>query len=84
MSAAANDNNRIHQRVQNIFREVFGDQQLTICDATTAADIPQWGSLTHINLILALEEEFQFEFSSEEVTSMTCVGDLLTVIEKRQ
>lgn len=73
----------ISDRVQKVFREVFEDPALTISTQTTAADIPKWDSLTHINLIIALEEEFRVQFSSQEVTSMTCVGDLFTLLEHK-
>lgn len=45
-------------------------------------DIPNWDSLTYINLIIALEEEFGIHFTSEEVASMACVGDLFSLLEK--
>lgn len=69
--------------VQKVFREVFENPALVITEHTTAADIPTWDSLTHINLIIALEEEFGIQFTSEEVTSMTCVGDLFTLLKKK-
>ncbi len=78
------DGQEIRQRVQKIFREVFESPSLIVSERTTAADIPSWDSLTHINLIIALEEEFGIQFSSEEVTSMTCVGDLFAVLERKR
>ena len=74
----------IHDRAQEVFREVFEDPMLAISEQTEAADIPEWDSLAHINLILALEEEFGIEFSSAEVTSMANVGDLFTVLETKR
>ena len=71
-------------RVQNVFREIFEDSGLIVTDQTVAADIPKWDSLTHISLILALEEEFGIEFSSEEVTSMADVGDLIATLETKE
>ena len=70
-------------RVQKVFREVFEEPALAVSAQTTAADIPEWDSLTHINLIVALEEEFGIRFSSREVSSMACVGDLFTVLERK-
>ena len=74
----------IHSRVQQVFHQVFEDSTLVISEKTKADDVPSWDSITHISLILALEEEFGIEFSSEEVTSMTCVGDLFAVLQKKQ
>ncbi len=73
----------MRERVQNVFRDVFEDPMLLITEKTTAADIPTWDSLTHITLIVSLEEEFGIQFTSMEVTSMSCVGDLFTLLEKK-
>lgn len=73
----------VRNRVENVFREVFEDPMLAVSEKTAAADIPTWDSLTHISLILALEEEFGIEFTSLEVTSMSCVGDLFILLEEK-
>ena len=70
-------------RVQEVFRRVFDEPGLRVTDATTAADIPAWDSLTHIGLILALEEEFSVQFSTREVASMQRVGDLHRLLEQK-
>lgn len=73
----------MRERVQNVFRDVFEDSMLLITEKTTAEDIPTWDSLTHITLVVSLEEEFGIQFTSMEVTSMSCVGDLFTLLEKK-
>ena len=73
----------MREQVQNVFRDVFEDPMLLITEKTTAADIPTWDSLTHITLIVSLEEDFGIQFTSMEVTSMSCVGDLFTLLEKK-
>ena len=77
------DLQQMRERVQKVFREVFDDPELTVSEETVASDIPKWDSLTHIDLIMALEEEFGFQFSSDEVISMACVGDLFAIIAKK-
>ena len=71
-------------QVQEVFRRVFGRSALTIDASTTAADIAEWDSLTHINLIIALEQEFGVQFSSQDVASMSCVGDLFKVLQQKR
>ena len=71
-------------RAQKVFREVFEDPDLLISAETTAADIPKWDSLAHINLIIAIEQEFGVLFRSEEITSMSRVGDLFTLLEQKK
>lgn len=70
----------VEVRVERVFREVFEDSALVVGPATTAADIPPWDSLEHINLIMALESEFGIEFASVEVTTMSRVGDLYLIL----
>jgi acyl carrier protein len=73
----------LERRVEQVFREVFEDPALSVGAATTAADIPRWDSLEHINLIMALEREFGVEFTSAEVTSMSRVGDLYPILRAK-
>lgn len=70
-------------RLISIFREVFGDPTLVVTPELKADDVPAWDSLNHINLIVAIEAEFGFEFTAEELGSMTKVGDLLTILSQR-
>ncbi len=74
----------IQDQAQQVFREVFENPSLIITEKTVAADIPEWDSLAHINLINALEQSFGFQFTSEEVTSMANVGDLFRLLEQRK
>ena len=74
----------IHNRVQKVFREVFEDPLLAISEQTEAADIPEWDSLAHINLILALEEEFDTEIPDEEAEKITTVQEAIDYIVAHQ
>ena len=68
--------------VQEVFRTVFNDPDLTIQPGTAAKDVPSWDSFNHLNLILALEERFGVRFSSEEIAAMANVGDLFTTLNR--
>lgn len=71
------------ERVNLVFRDVFDDPSISVSDATTADDIEDWDSLEHINLILALEEEFGMKFSMGEVTGMANVGEAVDILLQR-
>lgn len=71
------------ERVNAVFRDVFDDSSITVNDATTANDIEEWDSLEHINLIVALEEEFGMKFTMGEVTGMKNVGEAADIIVAR-
>ncbi len=45
--------------------------------ASTAADFASWDSLSHWDMISAVEDEYDIEFSLEEVSAFKCLGDIL-------
>ena len=68
-------------KVEEVFREVFEDSEMTLTPETTAKDVPEWDSFNHINLIVGLEDAFDISFSTEEMASMANVGDLVTLLQ---
>lgn len=71
------------EKVNDIFRMVFDDDTLAVTEETTANDVDGWDSLTHMNLIMALESLFSIRFSPKELGSLRNVGDLLGVIQRK-
>ena len=67
----------------NVFRDVFDDNSIVINDQTTANDIEDWDSLEHINLIEAVEKEFNMRFQMREVSGMKNVGEMVDIISAR-
>lgn len=63
-----------------VFRNVFGNEALTLSRTTTAQDVDGWDSLMHINLIVAIEREFKIRFTSREITALRNVGELIDLI----
>lgn len=70
------------EQLQKIFRKVFHSEELLISERTSARDIPMWDSLTHLELIAAVEEAFDVKFSFNDVMAFNSVGDMIAVIEK--
>lgn len=69
----------IFEKLTDIFRDVFDDEDITLTEATTAADIEDWDSLTHITLLAAVEEEFGVKFGMKAVQNLKNVGELNTL-----
>lgn len=70
----------IFKKLNEIFREVFDDDEIVVSEATTSADIEEWDSLEHINLIVAVEKCFEIKFNMGEVSSMKDVGEMADMI----
>lgn len=66
--------------VQNIFRDIFDLEDLTIDDYTTSNDIEGWDSLNHIGIISAVEKEFKIKFALGELSTLNNVGSMLNLI----
>lgn len=73
----------VTERLTEVFRTTFGDEEITLEREMTADDIEAWDSVSHITLIYAVEEEFGFTFSSKDLGALGCVGDLMDIIRKR-
>ena len=73
----------IQLRLTDIFRSVFDDPELRLTAAMTAKDVPEWDSLSHITLIVAIEREFRIRFTTAEVAGLMNVGDLADRIRKK-
>ena len=70
----------VYEKLNEIFRDVFDDEDITVNDATTADDIEDWDSLEHINLVVAVEEEFSFKIPMGKVVTMKNVGEMVDII----
>ena len=70
--------------LNDVFRDLFDDQSISLNDGTTAADVDGWDSLEHINLILAVEEKFNMKFTMGEVTGMKNIGEMIDIIIKKR
>lgn len=73
----------IYQRLNKVFREVFDDDTITVNAETVSDDIEDWDSLEHINLVVAVEDEFGMKFKMSEVTGMKNVGEMVEIIRGR-
>lgn len=66
-----------------VFRQVFDDPSISLTPSTTADDVEGWDSLSHINLIMAVENRFNIRFKQKEVSSFKNVGDLARCVESK-
>ncbi len=72
----------IFEKLTEVFADVFDDDSITLTDATTADDIEEWDSLTHITLIAEVEDAFDMKFSMKDVLGMKNVGEMVDILER--
>ncbi len=70
----------VYERLNVVFRDVFDDESITVRDETTADDVDGWDSFEHINLVVAVEEEFSFKIPMGKVVTMKNVGEMVDII----
>ena len=63
-----------------IFKNVMDNDDISVSYQTVAADIEEWDSLTHIQLVVAIEKHFRIRFSSSEITKFKNVGEMAETI----
>jgi acyl carrier protein len=65
-----------------IFRDVLENDDIELTELTVAADVPEWDSLNHIYLVVAIEKQFKIKFTTHQIQSWQCVGDVLNELNK--
>jgi len=73
----------VEERLTAVFRDAFDDDRITLHDHTTADDIEEWDSLSHISLVLSVEKEFGLRLSAAEVGALGNVGEMIDLIVAR-
>lgn len=77
------EHNDILVQVQGIFRQVLDDEEIVLIDTTVADDVDGWESLTHIQLVVAIEKHFGIKFTSKEILGWKNVGELIDCIASK-
>jgi len=77
------DQTAIEQRLNQVFQEVFGNDDLQVQDNTTPADVAGWDSLAHMRLILGIEREFKVKFTTRELAMLNSVGSVKDVLRSK-
>ncbi len=73
----------ILKTVTSIIQETLELPQLVVTNETSANDVDEWDSMTHIQLIAAIEAKFKVRFALGELQTLKNVGDMIALITKK-
>ena len=73
----------ILSQIQEIFHDQLDDESIVLTPETTAEDVDDWDSLTHIMLVVAVEKHFKVKFTSNEILSWKNVGEMMNCIMEK-
>ena len=71
-------------KVKEIFSDVLNLEESIINDNFSQQTCERWDSLNHLNIVIALEEEFDVSFEPEEIATMTSLQSVLISIESKR
>lgn len=77
------DKAAILQKLNTVFIEVLDNEKIVLKHETAAHDIGEWDSLTHIQLVVAVEKQFGIRFLSREIRQWNNVGDMIDSISNK-
>ncbi|PIF43432.1 acyl carrier protein [Chryseobacterium sp. 52] len=75
--------NEILTKLSEIFREELDNEDIALTAETTANDVEEWDSLSHIQLIVAVEKAFGIRFTSSEIQSWNNVGEMADSVSSK-
>jgi acyl carrier protein len=75
------DNKETLNQIQEIFRDQLDEESIILTSETTADDVDDWDSLTHIMLVVAIEKHFKIKFTSTEILAWNNVGDMVNSVQ---
>jgi acyl carrier protein len=76
-------NKELLSQVQEIFRDVLDNDEIKLNHYTSASDIEEWDSLSHIQLVVAIEKHFKIRFTSKEIMSWKNVGEMIECLTRK-
>lgn len=76
------ERNEILAKINEIAKDVFDNDEVELTEQTTAADVEEWDSLSHLSLVSDIEDEFSITFTLAEISGSKNVGEFIDALIK--
>lgn len=73
----------ILNEVTAVFSDTLDEDKLQLQESSTADDVEGWDSLTHVQLVVAVEKKFKIRFTAKEIQGWKNVGELIDSISSK-
>jgi acyl carrier protein len=73
----------IFEQIRDLASDLFGVPPQSITARSSPDAVEQWDSTQHLTLVLAIEEQFQLQFSPEEIEQMSSIGQIAQLVESK-
>lgn len=70
-------------QVTAVFMDTLDEDNITLTESSTADQVEGWDSLTHVQLVVAVEKKFKIRFAAKEIQSWKNVGELIDSISSK-
>lgn len=70
-------------QLEPIFRDILDNSRLNLTRESNASNVAGWDSLAHINLISAIEQQFEISFTLGELQELRNVGEMIDLMERK-
>lgn len=64
--------------------ELFNVPRAQLTPASSPDSVPDWDSVQHLNLVLALEQRFGVQFDPEDIEKMRSIGEIAAIVSRRR
>ncbi|HXD91860.1 MAG TPA: acyl carrier protein [Bacteroidia bacterium] len=76
-------NEEIINEIEKIFKDILDNEDIHLTETTSASDIDEWDSLSHIQLIVAIEKHYKIKFYSSEIHAWKNVGQMMESLKNK-
>ncbi len=74
---------KVFQKLVETIRVMLDNYETPLTLDTHAAEVPQWDSINHINIVVAVESTFEIKFRTAEIETLRNIGDFVELIEQK-